>query len=112
LVPLIKILKSWKREKCGYLKSFHLELLAVEILGCGPIEDYSQGIAIFFFTAGSYLQETCLKDPANNDNVIDEYLDRDGTRNRLLNIVAQERSTAERAIESEASGDEENAIEE
>src|SRR5690606_6316241 len=32
LVPIIKLLKSWRRSKCEYVKSFHLEILAVQVL--------------------------------------------------------------------------------
>lgn len=74
LVPIIKLLKSWKRDRCDYVKSFHLELLAVAILGDEPIESFSAGLAKFFSEAEDYLQEACLVDPANLENLIDVYL--------------------------------------
>ena len=44
LVPIVKLLKSWKRDKCDYVKSFHLEMLAVKILGNEEIKrDENQG---------------------------------------------------------------------
>jgi len=112
LVPIIKILKSWKREKCDDMKSFHLEVLAVEILGNKKIESYSEGIARFFANTEGYFQEACLKDPANPKNIIDEYLDKDGTRDGLLSLVAREKAGVERARAFEASGDDEKAIRE
>src|SRR3990167_1240926 len=84
LVPIVKLLKSWKREKCDYVKSFHLEMLAVEILGGEEISSYSQGLFKFFTNAAQNLQSAGMKDPANERNIIDEYLDSDGTRTKVL----------------------------
>ena len=90
LVPIIKLLKAWKRDKCDYVKSFHLELLAVEILKDEPIEKFSSGLTKFFNNASEYLQEASLTDPANSENLIDAYLDEDGTREKLLELIGQE----------------------
>lgn len=110
LVPIIKLLKSWKREKCDYVKSFHLEMLAVEILKDREIKSFPEGIAKFFSKAGSYLQEASLKDPANADNIIDEYLDTDKTRGDLIALVEREKKISERALELGEEGDPDKAI--
>jgi len=110
LVPIVKLLKAWKREKCDYMKSFHLEILAVEILGNEKIESYSEGIAKFFANAVGYLREACLEDPANPDNIIDEYLDNDGTRNDILDLINSENIIAGNARELEDAGDDEAAV--
>ncbi len=112
LVPIIKLLKSWKRDKCDYVKSFHLELLAVEILKDEPIETYSSGLMKFFTSSSEYLLEPSLTDPANDENVIDEYLDEDGTRQDLLNLIAVESETSKTAISYENEGDNDNAVRE
>ena len=112
LVPIVKLLKFWKREKCDYVKSFHLEMLAVEILGNEEIGSYSDGLAKFFTNAAQNLQTAGMKDPANENNIIDEYLDSDGTRNELLDLVIKEKGTAEKAIELEKNGNVDGAIEE
>ena len=112
LVPIVKLLKAWKREKCDYVKSFHLEILAVEILGNREISSFSEGIARFFANVESYLQSACLADPANPQNIIDEYLDRDNTRTDLLSLVAQERTNAGTARSFEDDGEVEKAIQE
>ena len=112
LVPIIKLLKSWKRDKCDYVKSFHLELLAVEILKDKKIETFSFGLTKFFTKASNYLQEPSLTDPANNENMLDAYLDEDGTREALLDLVAQERQMAEKASQFEFDSDNENAVKE
>lgn len=110
LVPIIKILKSWKREKCDYFKSFHLELLAVELLGGEKTLSYTDGIVKFFSEAGQKLKAACLKDPANSSYLIDAYLDTDGTRSELLNLVDIARRYANNAVRLERSGDSESAL--
>ena len=108
LVPIVKLLKFWKREKCDYVKSFHLEMLAVDILGDEEISSYSQGLAKFFANAEQNLQSAGTKDPANEDNIIDEYLDDDGTRAKLLGLISEENKVAKNAIrlENEEKNDE------
>ncbi|WP_457571027.1 SMODS domain-containing nucleotidyltransferase [Desulfovulcanus sp.] len=107
LVPIVKILKSWKRVKCNYLKSFHLELLVVETLKDTEITSFSSGIAKFFNNVNLQSQ---LTDPANSENIIDTYLDEDGTRNDLLSLIASEREIANKAIELEKNGDDDGAV--
>lgn len=112
LVPIVKLLKAWKREKCDYVKSFHLEMLVVKILEDKEIKSYSQGLAKFFTNVGQELQSTGLEDPANTENIIDEYLDEDGNRGELLDLVADEKETAERAIKFENEEESDNAVKE
>lgn len=107
LVPIVKILKSWRREKCDYLKSFHLELLAIKTLYDSQITSYSAGIAKFF---NSVDVQSSLTDPANAENVIDAYLDEDGTREELSSLIAKERKVANEAVELEKNGDNDGAI--
>lgn len=112
LVPIVKLLKSWKRGKCDYVKSFHLEMLAVKILGDEEISSYSQGLSKFFVNAIQNLQSTGMKDPANEENIIDKYLDDDGNRDEILNLIADEKKIMEKAIEFENKGEDDNAIKE
>lgn len=112
LVPIVKLLKSWKREKCDYLKSFHIEMLAVKILGGEEVGSYSQGLAEFFTNAEQNLQSAGMKDPANEKNIIDKYLDDDGNRDKILNLIADVKKITEKAIEFENQGEDDNAIKE
>jgi molybdopterin converting factor small subunit len=112
LVPIVKLLKSWKREKCSYIKSFHLELLIVEILGKSEINSFSQGIHDFFLNAEEYLCQACMKDPANKENLIDAYLDEDKERDNILNLVKEEKEKAKKALELENDDEKEKAVEE
>ncbi len=110
LVPIIKILKSWKREKCDYLKSFHIELIAVKIFTGNTIDSISEGLATFFDSAPEYFEKACLTDPANEEMLIDEYLDTDNTREEIIALIKTEKETSETAIENEQLGDENSAI--
>lgn len=110
LVPIVKMLKSWAREKCDYVKSFHIELLATKILGDAPIKSFSEGLATFFAKATDYLKEPSLKDPANQTLQIDAYLDEDGTRAQLLQLIVAENAVVKKALVLEKSG--ENAVQE
>lgn len=112
MVPIVKLLKGWKREKCDYMKSFHLELLAVEILKDEEITSFSSGIEKFFNQVGGLLNGAPLKDPANEDNIIDVYLDEDSTRQELLDLVEKEKGIANSAAEMEGQGKENDAIKE
>ena len=112
LVPIVKLLKSWKRNKCDYVKSFHLEMLAVEILGDEEISSFSQGVTKFFVNVEQRLREAGMKDPANEDNIIDEYLDDNDKRDELLKLVVNEKDVAERAFEFEKNGKNDDAVNE
>ncbi len=111
LVPLIKILKAWKREKCDYVKSFHIELLAVKVFTGTTIETLPNGLFKFFESAGDYLKSACLNDPANNSILIDEYLDKDGNRAAICSLVETEKVLAQTAVNHETNGDNDKAVE-
>jgi len=109
LVPIVKLLKAWKRDKCDFIKSFHLELLAVEILNNSKIENYASGLNVFFSNAKNYIDSPCLLDPANNQNYVDSYLGND-ERKKFKNIITKEKETAQRAVELENNGNMDSAI--
>jgi len=112
LVPLIKILKGWKREKCDYVKSFHIELMAVKIFTGKSIESIPSGLAVFFESASGYFEKAGLKDPANDEMLIDEYLDNDGTRDEICALIETEKAVSKAAMEAENAGKEEEAVKE
>lgn len=111
LVPIIKILKAWKREKCDYVKSFHIELMAVKIFTGTTIESIPKGLLTFFESASDYFSKACLNDPANNEILIDEYLDKDGTREEICSLVDTEKAVAKNAVGAEKDGNHDQAIE-
>jgi len=111
LVPIVKLLKAWKRDKCSYVKSFHLELLAIEILGNSEIESYSTGLNLFFDNANNYLEDVCICDPANSSNFVDDYLT-DDERKNLKYLIKTEAIVAKNAIDFENNGETDKAIKE
>ena len=111
LVPLVKLLKAWKRDKCSYVKSFHLELLAIEIINNFDLESYANGINLFFDNANNYLEDSCIVDPANSDNFVDDYL-ADDERKILKYLISTEMAIAQNAVSLENSGKMDEAIKE
>ena len=72
---LIKFVKRQRfNEKPTKIRSFHFELLAAKILGDGKINSYSEGLNKFFSVASEYLDDPVIKDPANEENMVDDYL--------------------------------------
>lgn len=110
LVPIIKLLKAWKRSYCDYVKSFHLELLALEVLKDRPIESYSLGLSKFFSGSSTLVSAGNMADPANEDNLVDAYLDENGKRSELLDLLSEQSEMAMDAIGLEAEGRNEAAI--
>ncbi|MGY4282597.1 hypothetical protein ACVWXO_001817 [Bradyrhizobium sp. LM2.7] len=68
LVPLIKILKSWNKSR-DLLRSFHLEVLALSVLGNVKISSFPSAARFFFDKARDKIAKK-LPDPAGyNDDV-------------------------------------------
>lgn len=63
LVPLIKMIKAWNRNTGNFFNSFHLEVLALEIMKVVVITDFSSG-ARYFFDKGKVLISEKNLDPA------------------------------------------------
>ncbi len=87
-------------------------MLVVNILGSEEISSYFQGVAKFFANAGQNLQSAGLKDPANDSNIIDGYLDSDGTRTKLIGLIKTEKEVAEKAVKFENDDNEDDAVRE
>lgn len=111
LVPIVKLLKAWKRDKCNYVKSFHLELLEIEIINNSEIESYTNGINLFFDNVNNYLESACVIDPANSDNLVDDYLT-DDERENLKYLIKTEATIVQNAVSLENNGKTDEAINE
>lgn len=73
---LIKFVKRQRfNEKPTKVRSFHFELLAAKILGDSKINSYSEGLNKFFSVASGYFDEPTIDDPANEENMVDDYLE-------------------------------------
>lgn len=115
LISTVKLIKAWKRDVCKpkgiKVRSFHLEMLALELLGDKKIESYQKALAEFFKISISYLQEPCLIDPANKDNCIDADLPND-SREALIAEISSAAKYAEKALALEDEEKDEEALEE
>jgi hypothetical protein len=73
LVPVIKMLKSWNKSNGSFFRSFHLEVLALEILGPVRISDHPSGIR-FFFQCAKDLVRGKNPDPAGYGDDVGRYI--------------------------------------
>lgn len=79
LVPLIRMIKAWNRCSGSFFTSFHLEVLALEVLNGATIADFPSGVRLFFDRARDAVAGS-TPDPAGFDNDIADYL---GTPGRI-----------------------------
>ena len=97
LVPLIKMTKAWNRNINGYFNSFHLEVLALEILGGMTISDFSSGVR-YFFDKGRNLIGKKNQDPAGYGGDVGYYLN---SEPKINSAVSRFGTAYERALKAE-----------
>ncbi|EKD52683.1 MAG: DNA polymerase beta protein [uncultured bacterium] len=113
---VVRLLKFVKRRKFNEdpikIRSFHFELLAAKILGDVKIQSYAEGINNFFSRAGDYFDQASITDPANTDNMVDDYVDEldEQAKESIKTELAKLSQISNKAIELENSGNEESAI--
>lgn len=73
LVPMVKMIKGWNRNISDYFRSFHLEVLALEIFNGITISDFSSG-ARFYFDKGRALIARKNIDPAGYGDDVGRYI--------------------------------------
>lgn len=73
LVPLIKMLKCWNRQRGGRLRSFHLEVLVRNVLAGVTITDYPSGARFVFDKIRSKVWSK-VADPAGYSDDVAPYL--------------------------------------
>lgn len=111
-VPLVRLIKFWKRKNASYMKSFHLELLATKIFTERGIGSYSDGLQHFFAAAEPYFTTPSVHDPANpGGEPVDSYLDRDKTRENAKMAVHHAKNLASEAKALEDAASEDRAVE-
>ena len=74
LVPVIKMLKAWNKNSRNIIRSFHLEVLALETFTGIIISDFPSGVR-YFFDKARYLISQKNPDPAGYGDNIGRYLD-------------------------------------
>jgi hypothetical protein len=73
LVPLVKMIKSWNKGHGSFFRSFHLEVLALEIFTNVTITDFQSGLR-FFFDKARVAVRNQNRDPAGYGDDIGRYI--------------------------------------
>jgi hypothetical protein len=97
LVPLIKMIKAWNRARGNYFRSFHLEVLALQILEGVTITDFPSG-ARYYFDKGRELVTKRNLDPAGFGDDVGKYIN---TADKIEEARAKFQLAYERALKAE-----------
>jgi hypothetical protein len=97
LVPLIKMIKGWNKNINSYFHSFHLEVLALQILDNVKISNFPSGMRYFFDKGRDLISKKNL-DPAGYGGDIGSYIN---TQDKIQEAVAKFQLAYERAIKAE-----------
>lgn len=97
LIPLMKMIKGWNKNSGNFFHSFHLEVLALEILDGVIISDYPSGIR-YYFDKGRSLISKKNPDPAGYEGDIGAYID---TQEKVNTAVTKFETAYNRAIKAE-----------
>lgn len=73
LVPVIKMLKSWNKSNGSFFRSFHIEVLALEIFRNINISNFPSGVRYFFGRAKDVVRGKNL-DPAGYGDDVGRYI--------------------------------------
>lgn len=74
LVPVIKMLKAWNKGHGSFFRSFHLEVLCLQVFNNISISDYPSGVRFFFDRARAAVKVKS-PDPAGYGDDIGRYID-------------------------------------
>jgi hypothetical protein len=91
LKPLIKMAKHWSRQNLDLLRSFHIELICLDLATKYELGSYQQCMAGFLAQLGSYIGKAWM-DPAYGICRVDKPLgptDLDSLRNRISGDAAR-----------------------
>lgn len=72
-VPLCKMIKGWNKKHSSYFRSFHLEVLALQILDGVTISDFPSGVR-YYFDKGRALIKQKNPDPAGYGGDVGGYI--------------------------------------
>ncbi len=97
LVPTVKMIKGWNRNISDYFRSFHLEVLALEIFNGVTISDFPSGVR-FYFDKGRTLIAQKNADPARYGDDVGRYIN---GRTAVEEAVAKFQLAYDRAIKAE-----------
>jgi hypothetical protein len=97
LVPLTKMVKGWNVSLGKYFRSFHLEVLALQILNNVTISDLPSGVRYYFDKGRTIIKEKNF-DPAGYGDDLGKYID---TQQKVQEAVAKFELAYDRAIKAE-----------
>lgn len=97
LVPLIKMIKGWNKNSGNFFNSFHLEVLALQILRDVKISDFPSGMRYFFDKSRDLVTKKNL-DPAGYGQDVGSYIN---TQEKIQEAVAKFQLAYDRAIKAE-----------
>jgi len=98
LVPLIKMIKAWNRTINSFFQSFHVEVMALQILQNVRISTYSSGVRYFFDKGRTYVTKQ-NPDPAGYQGDVGAYLTT--TQQKINNAVSRFETAYKRALQAE-----------
>lgn len=96
-IPLIKMIKAWNKSHSKYFNSFHLEVLALNILRDVTITDFPSGARYFFDKARMSITKQNL-DPAGYGGDVGSYIN---TQEKIQEAVEKFQLAYDRAIKAE-----------
>lgn len=97
LIPLIKMIKRWNRTINNFFNSFHLEVMALQILNNVTITDYSSGMRFFFDKGKDYVKKQ-NPDPAGYGGDVGSYLN---NLDKINNAASRFETAYNRAAKAE-----------
>lgn len=97
LIPLIKMIKGWNRNSGKYFRSFHLEVMVLQILNGITISDFPSGVRFFFDKARFYITKQ-NPDPAGYGGDVGNYIN---TQEKIQEASSKFQLAYERAIKAE-----------
>lgn len=98
LVPLVKMIKCWNREHSKFFRSFHLEVLGLEILNNVAISNFPSGARFFFDKARTLVTQQNV-DPAGYGGDVGSYIN---TQDKIDEAVSKFQLAYDRAIKAES----------
>lgn len=98
LVPLVKMIKCWNRNISFSFNSFHLEVMALQVLDGITIDDFPSGARYFFDKAKDYVKKK-NPDPAGYNDDVGAYLNTDA---KIAGAVSNLTTAYDRAVKAES----------
>ena len=100
LIPLIKMIKCWNRNIDRYFYSFHLEILARQILFNVTISNFPSGLR-YFFDKGRELVTKQNPDPVGYGGDVGDYIN---SQTKIQEAASKFQLAYERALKAEELG--------